>query len=657
MKKILPMVAVAWSVAGGCLAAGVAAADAAPAAVSPAVSSARGHGIQFNFDNADIRLLARMVSEVTGRRVVLGDKVEGKITILSPVPVPADEVFPFFVSVMESRGFAVLERNGTAFVMPLAETPPGAMAPPPGEAGAGLQSRIFQMLHADAVDFAKTIEPLVRGGKTGAVTAFAGSNQVLVTDMAENLRRIEAIVAEVDKPGSARSIEVVALKHASAEELAREVSVALAGSERAGANVARHISQVAEGGAAQPVDSFLIASPQSNSLVLVGTSVQREEMKRVIQMLDIEGDTGHGRLHAIFLRYLPVEEASKALNALLAKTAEKDQRQRIAIEANISNNALLVDAAPRDFQWVSELVTQLDQMPQQVMVEVVIAEVDVGKQLDLGVDWSSVDTPGSGETTVIGRSRPDVTDTILKTVTEGVFPQGLSVGVAKGTFADGSPKVAFMLQMLQQDRDVKILSSVPLWAQNNAEATVSVVENIPVLRSTIEGGSGTARDVIQNIDRIDVGIKLKLTPHVTPQGDVTLNLNPSIEAVVDPGSDTTQYTPTIAKREVKTTVTVPDQSTVVISGLIREDHVKRVRKVPLLGDIPYLGALFRYTSDQKRRNNLLVFVTPRIIKGSEDRNAVRKALETHTQLPGSPLIVNSTNSVPVAAVVPKKAKD
>jgi general secretion pathway protein D len=593
----------------------------------PAGAGAAARTVNFSFDQADIRLLARMVGEITGRRIVVGEKVEGRITILAPGPVAAQEVYPLFVAVLESRGWTIMERDGTAFIVPLPEGPAGASAPLGAPGVAGWQTRIFKLEHADAVEFARAIEPLVRAARAGGVSVFAASNQVMVTDTEGNLDRLDLIRAEVDQPGAARSIEVVPLQHASAEDLASEVSLALSASERAGAQVSRHLRQVAEGGAAQPAGALLVASPHSNSLVLVGTTVQRQEMRRIIELLDVEGIGGQGRLHAIFLRFLPAEEAAKSLSALMEKAAGKEQRQRISIEPSLSNNALLVEASPRDVQWVRELVDQLDQMPQQVMVEVLIAEVALNKNLDLGVEWATVETPDPGETGVVGRSRPGATDAILDAVTKSVFPQGLAVGVARGSSDGGAPRVAFLLQALQDNRDVKILSSVPLWAQNNAEASVSVVENIPVLRSTIEGGSGTARDVIQNIDRMDVGIKLKITPHINPHGDVTLNLNPSIEAIVDEGPSGTAFAPTIARREVKTTVTVPDRSTVVISGLIREDRVRRVSKVPLLGDIPWLGALFRYTSERNQRTNLLVFVTPRIIRSAEDRAGVRTELE------------------------------
>ena len=441
-------------------------------------------------------------------------------------------------------------------------------------------------------------------------------------------------------------MEVVPLEHASAEDLAEQVAAAVAGAQKAGSQVSRHLRQVAEGGGSLPADMYVVPAAQANSLVLVGTPVQLAELKRVIALLDVEPASGYGRLNAVFLKYLSAAEAAKSLNALLAKTVVKDERQRVAIEPSPSNNALLVDASPRDFQWVRELIEQLDQAPQQVMVEILIAEVGLGSRLDLGMEWSTVETPSDDRSTVIGRSRPGDVDTVASSLAQGAFPQGLSVGVARGLTSSGVPRVPFLLTALKSNQDLRILSSVPLWAQNNAEATVSVVENIPILRSTIQGGSGTSRDVIQNIDRVDVGIKLKVTPHVNPDGEVTLQLNPSIEAIVDPGPAGTDFAPTIAKREVSTTVTVADGTTVVLSGLIREDRTQRVSRVPLLGDIPVLGHLFRFTSDEVKRKNLLLFVTPSIVTDGAEAARIRASLEDRTGLPGASRADASPRAVP-----------
>ncbi|MBP7276098.1 MAG: type II secretion system secretin GspD [Kiritimatiellae bacterium] len=608
--------------------------QAAPESAAPAESR---FVEVFKVGQADIRVLARTVGELTGRRFEISDKVEGRISLLNPQPVRMDELYPLFLALIEARGFTVIEREGISFIVPVAEAASGAAVAPFDTPGAGgWQTRLFKLEHTDAVEFARSIEPLVRSreGKSG-VSVFSSSNIVLVTDTESSLRRIEAVLREVDQPGAAHAIEVVPLTHASAVELAEEVSTVLAGAESAGSAVSRRMRQVAEGGSAQPSVSMVVASPQSNSLVLVGTPVQRQEMKRVIELLDVESTAGQGNLHAVFLRFLKAEDVVKELEPILGAKGEKAPPPEISISANKENNAILVRAIPREVQRVRELVQQLDLMPQQVMVEVLIAEVAFDKKLDLGVEWSTVDMPEPGENQVMARSRPGITDTMLDTIAKGMFPQGLSVGIARGT-SSGMPNLMAMIQALQENRDVKILSSVPLWAQNNVKASIKVLDEIPMLESNVIRAKTTEQytdDYIQNIKRQEVGISLEVIPRVTADGNVTLELKPTIESVVSEGSADLPYTPTIARRQVETTVTVPDRTTVVISGLIREDRVKRVWKIPLLGDIPYLGALFRYTSDSTQRNNLMIFVTPRIIHGVEDSDEVRGILEPRADLP------------------------
>ncbi len=580
--------------------------------------------VNFSFDQVDIRLLVKLVGEMTGKRFVVDDAVTGKVTIVSPPQIPIDEVYPLFLSVLESSGYSVVEQDGVCNVVVLPER--GVPAAPVVGAGEtsgreGVITKIIRVENISSIELRKMLEPMVRGGKSGALAAFGPTNHLIITDTSENIKRIEQIIRELDKPGSARVVEFIKLEHASAEEVAVQLMAAIRGMESADKVLSRHIQQVAEGAGSVPGDVVVVPSMGANSLVLVGTSVQLTEVKRIVQMMDVEASSGYGRLNAIFLKYLSAEEAAKSLNALLAKTVDKDKRQRIAIEPSVANNALIVDAAAKDFEYVRSLVEQLDQVPQQVLVEILVAEVNIGKNLDLGVRWQTVDAPKEGESTALGSSSLGETDPLAGYVANGVFPQGLAIGIARGTYTDSDgniiPKLPFLLQALGKDKDVKILSNVPLWAQNNTEASVSVVDNIPILKSTVEGGAGTARDIIQNIERVDVGMKLKFTPHVNPDREITMQLSPSIEAITDKGT-AGAYTPTIAKREVSTTVTVADKSTIVISGLIREDFVKTVYKVPILGDIPILGHLFRSTSDVKQRTNLLIFVTPHIVTDVQD---------------------------------------
>ena len=448
--------------------------------------------VNFSFDQVDIRLLVKLVGEMTGKRFVVDNAVSGKVTIVSPPQIPIDEVYPLFLSVLESTGYSVVEQDGVCNVVALPER--GVASAPVVGAGdtarrEGVITKIIQVENISSIELKKVLEPMVRGGKTGALAAFGPTNHLIITDTSENIKRIEQIIRELDKPGSARIVEFVKLEHASAEDVAAQLTAAIRGMESADKSLSRHIQQVAEGAGSAPGDVVVVPSTGANSLVLVGTTVQLAEIKRIVQMMDVEATSGYGRLNAIFLKYLSAEEAAKSLNALLAKSVEKDQRQRIALEPSVANNALIVDAAPKDFEFVRSLVEQLDQVPQQVLVEILIAEVNLGKNLDLGVRWQTIEPPEDGKTTALGTANLGETDAIMDYVTKGVFPQGLAIGVAKGTYTDPSgnivPNMPVLVQALAKNRDVKILSNVPLWAQNNTEASVSVVDNIPM--SEVDG--------------------------------------------------------------------------------------------------------------------------------------------------------------------------
>ena len=604
------------------------------AAAVPAV--AHGGTVQFNFEQADIRLVTQIVGKITGKKFVVPEGVTGKVTILTQGGVPVAEVYPLYLNMLEASGYTVAERDGVHQVMAL----PGGPAIPTGSGiGGGLITKLIPLKNVNAAEVKKSFEPLVRGGKEGALEVFVPGNHLIVTDTAANVARLEELVAQLDKPGAGSTVEVVPLKFASAEDVAEQLRATFGATDSAVNKINRHFQQVAGGTGELPTDFTVVAAPQANSLILVGLPMQIAETRRIIEKMDVENPNGFGRLNAIFLKYLSAEEASKSLNALLGKGTEAAPVPRdIAIEPSIPNNALLVDASPQDFEYVRRLVERLDVVPQQVLVEVLIAEVDMEKGLDLGVEWFGIDQPEDGETGGFGRTRYGDSDSMMDLLTEGVFPKGLAMGVISGTFTgpDGTEynQIPLYLKAVAGNRDLKILSNIPLWAQNNLEASVSVVENIPILKSSVEG-SGSDRDYIQNIERLDVGIKLKLTPHVNPDGEIQMDLNPSIESVVEESSEALQYTPTIAKREVKTTVTIPDRTTIILSGLIREDTAKIATKVPWLGDLPLIGFLFRSTSDSKKRTNLLIFVTPRIVTDMQVAEHEKARLEQATSLQGA----------------------
>jgi len=577
--------------------------------------------VNFNFEQVELVNLVGLVGEQTGKRFVIDSSVTGRVSVITREKIPLNEVFPLFVTVLEGSGFTVVDRDGIYHVRKLGgedvmEAP--VIGADQALEGVGLLTRVIKLEHVRATDVRPLLEPMVRQAKQGSLSAFAPTNHLIVTDTASNLKRIEELIAELDRPGQSTNLSVIELKYASARDLAEQITRALIGAETSGRQLSRRVQEVVAGAGNVPSDFTLVPAEQANSLIVSAGPLQLRQIKEIIEKLDVPADSlASGRLRAVFLNYLDAEAAAKQLTALLAQRTEQDPRDRIAVEADVTNNAILVDASPLAFASVKELLSQIDRPQQQVMVEVMIVEISENDSLELGVEWAAIDQPQNGSTTVVGRSRPGEVDAINQILTENVFPQGLTFGLARGTITlpNGTEvaRLPFLLQALEGKRNVNILSHVPLRTQNNAEASVSVVNNIPILKSVIEGGTGANRDVIQNIERIDVGIKLTVKPQVNPNREITLHLNPSIEAIVQETSGGVELTPTIARREVKSVLTLPDRATVVISGLMREDTVKEESRIPILGSLPFIGFFFRNTADRKEKTNLLIFVTPYIV--------------------------------------------
>ncbi len=614
-------------------------------------ASAGDTRINFSFDQVEVRAFVRLVGDITGKKFVLADDVSGKITVVSP-QVSREEVYPLFVSILESAGCSVVDEGEIIRVVKLPESDAriakvvGADEELPLS---GITTKVIALENVSAAQVKKVLESHIRGGKMGAVASLEETNHLLITDTVENIKRVEKIIAEIDSPGAARLTEIVTLKFASAQNLAEQLNAAVAETaSRADRLKSRlpTVPGVSDGGRKMAV---VVPAPHSNSLMLVGSQSQVNELKKIIERMDVDVPSGRGRLNALFLKYISAPEAAKSLNALLgrlvpsqggAARAASGGGRDIAIEAMTENNALLVDALPGDFEVVKKLIEQLDQVPQQVHISVLIAQHSRNDGLELGVDLAALDSPDSIGDSVIqgGHTLKEGAENLMNAIQGGIFPKGLTVGVAYGNRldADGNLVASYPaylnIDAVKRSGHFKIVSETSLTQQNNIEASMNVVDEIPILKSTISGGTGSTRDVIENIERVDVGIKLKLTPHIIPGGEVKMKLNPSIEAVVDPGPAGTTFAPTIAKREVSTTVTVPDGKMIVIAGLTREDRIVSEKRVPLLGAIPIIGRLFRHTSESEEQSNLLIFVTPRIVTDAAAAQTVLEDWEKKTGL-------------------------
>ena len=603
----------------------------------------------FSFDQADIRTVTRMIGDITKKRFVVAGDVEGKLTVVSP-PIPKQDAYRMFVSVIASAGCTVIEDGDVMRVVKLPGTHLNVgpiVGPDDVVTQQGVLTKVFRLEHVSADEIRRLLS--VQADTKGGVAVLEESNLLVVTDTASVISRVATLISKVDQPGLARKRDVVTLQFAEAQALAMQLNKALFETESRATRLANRLPSTPGSSGSRSESAGVVAVPHSNALILMGTQRQIDDLKALIVRMDVDVPSGRGSLNAIFVRYINAENVAKSISGLLERSAANSSdpgaRRKIAVQADTINNAILVDATPTDFQVVKELVEQLDREPELVHISVMIAEVEERDGFEFGVEFTALNTPEAVGDTAIAAANRYGTDSsgILDGLQNGLFPQGLTVGLAKGAYtdADGNLVLGYpgilRINALKEDGRIEILSETSLEAQNNHEATVSIVDEIPILSSTIQGGSGASRDVIQNIERIDVGVKLKMTPHIIPGGKVRVELHPSIEAVTDSGDDPNGLTPTIAKREVNTTVTVPNQQTIVIAGLTRRDTIKVDKKYPLLGSIPLIGWLFRSTQESEKVTNLLIFVTPTIIGSREDADAVTARWRKKTGLTGNEL--------------------
>lgn len=610
---------------------------------TPIANEADGDTIMFNFEQVDVRVFAQVVGGFIGKRYTVADDVTGTLTVISP-NVSRKDAEKLFSAVLESSGFTIVQDGemNRIVLMPERKTSMGTIVTDDSESPEyGLVTRIMRLEHVSVAEMRKMLEQQLN--RQNVVSTLEETNHLIITDTVSSVKKIEELVRELDKPGMARATEVIALQHANATELARQITASFADNpSRAQQLTDRMAAGTAYADNVSMSIPTIVASTHSNGLVVTGTQRQIQAVKDLVAKLDVPAPSGRSTFHIIRLNYVKAEDIAKNISTVVEKFAagsgDATLARRVAVEAVVESNTLLVNATPEDFKAIEAVIKELDVKPQQVHISVLIAEVSEGDLDQLGVTITALNAPDSlGDNAFAGATRSAADNAGLITqLSSGMFGQGLTFGIAHGSYLDANGNIVtdypgvFNIDAIKGSDKVRILANPSLGAQNNVEAEVSVVDNIPITEATITG-SGSDRDVIQNITRMDVGVKLTMTPHIIPGGLVQLELEPSIEAVTDKGISS-DYAPTISKRRVKTTVIVENGKTIVIAGLMRNDKAEVKKKIPLLGDIPLLGWLFRWNSTEEKKTNILIFVTPTVISDSEGADALRIDLEQSTGL-------------------------
>lgn len=639
ISKLLACTIIVFFACGLCFAQ-----EATPAPQSAsAKNQADGDTIMFNFEQVNVRVFAQVVGGFIGKKYTVAEDVQGTLTVISP-NVSRKDAEKLFSAVLESSGFTLVQDGEMNRIVRLPESKAnmGIIVTDEGESPEfGLVTRIMRLNHVSVGEMSKMLE--LQLNRKNVVSTLEETNHLIITDTVSSVKKIEELVKELDKPGMARTTEVITLNHANANELARQLMASFADNpSRAQQLTDRMAVGTAYANSVSMSVPTIVASTHSNGLVVTGTQRQIQSVKDLVAKLDVPAPSGRSSFNIIALNYVKAEDIAKNISSVVEKFAagngDASLIRRVAVEAITESNSLLVNAIPEDFKAIEAVIKTLDVKPKQVHISVLIAEVTEGDLDKLGVTITALNSPDSvGSHAFAGATRSTADNTGLITqLSSGMFGQGLTFGIAHGSYTDANGNIVtdypgvFNIDAIKANDKVKILANPSLGAQNNVEAEVSVVDNIPITEATITG-SGSDRDVIQNITRMDVGVKLTMTPRIIPGDVVQLELEPSIEAVTDKGIST-DYAPTISKRKVKTTIMVDNGRTIVIAGLMRNDEAEIEKKIPILGDIPLLGWLFRWDSTEEKKTNILIFVTPTIIADSADADALKADLEKRTGL-------------------------
>ncbi len=580
--------------------------------------------VTFNFVDIDLPVIARFVSEITGKNFIFDERVKGKITIIAPSKISVADSFDLFTSILELKGFTVVPSGVNAYkIIPVSEAKQRGISvtvdkQPVNES---YMARLIQLKEISPDDALKFIQPVV--SKDGYVSVFGPANMLLVIDSGLNIEKILSIIKIIDQPSLIGTPEIVPLKYATADIVAKIINEGITKIPRPGA-----MPSFGE-------ESKASADQRLNAVILFGDKVAKTAMKSLISLLDVPSPNAQGMINIYFLEHADATELSKVLDGLIkGSQTQKPSTPVGAFEAvggitftaDKSSNALLIVASPVDYQKLSHIIKQLDKKRRQVFVEAMIAEVSIDQLLELGTKWRGV-VERDGEPVFIG-GVGQVDQTTIGNIINGLT--GLTLGglanyftipqsfVPGATSAVTVPGLAALFSLSDFKGVVNVLSTPQILTSDNKEAEIMVGENVPFI-SKRERDITTTGTILNSIERKDVGITLRITPRISEGNYVNLDIYQEISAVVKESENITiSVGPSTTKRATKTSVVLKDKQTVVIGGLLQERDEEQINKVPLLGDIPLLGWLFKYKSMGKKKTNLLVFLTPHVIKETEN---------------------------------------
>lgn len=591
-----------------------------------------------NFKNTEISEFINIVGKNLEKTIIVDPNVRGKISVRSYDLLTEEQYYQFFLNVLQVYDFAVVEmpsgilkvvrsKDAKTSNIPVVEGTPFD--------GDEMITRVVPVYNVPVRELAPILRQLNDQAGGGNVVSHDPSNVMMLTGRAAVVNRLVEIIQRVDQAGD-EEVEIIKLKYASASEMVRIIE-----------NINKNTGKQQGTGKSQP---RVVADDRTNSIIVSGDNKARKRLVNLITKMDQELETS-GNTRVIFVNYAKAEDLVKVLQGVSASiqaeekgSANASNRGRstsnrdVSIDAHPDSNALVITAEPDMMRSLEDVIRQLDIRRAQVTVEAIIVEVFEGDGTTVGVQWASESGGGQqfnngvigiGGLGVALREAEDTVNLVSSTATDGTPVQteetvegnltplatllgglnGFLVGVVK----DGWGAV---LQAVSTDTNSNVLSTPHLTTMDNEEAFFIVGQEVPIITGSSTGSNNA--NPFQTVERKEVGIKLKVTPQIN-EGDAVQML---IEQEVSSVSGATSVDIAINKREIKTTVIVDDGGTIVLGGLIDEDVQESISKVPLLGDIPILGNLFKSTTTSKRKRNLMVFIRPTIVRDGATMNQI-----------------------------------
>ncbi|MBU6281878.1 type II secretion system secretin GspD [bacterium] len=678
--------------------------------------------VTMDFQDVELPTLIKFVSEITGRNFVVDEKVRGKVSIVSPTRITVDEAYRVFQSVLQVKGFSVVDTGPVVKIIPTKDVKGSGI---PIEGGNGesesFVTRLVPLRHLEAAQAAQVLQPLV--SRDGLVTAYPPTNSLIVIDSQVNLSRLSRLIRELDVPGQERAVEVIPLRHANASDIAGilrdtiEEGRGRGGSPGGGpapgtSTTIPGVPASAAGGAAARLEGGglrVVPDDRSNSIVVIGSELEIRQARALVGKLDVSLPRGSGRVNVYSLRHANAVDMVAVLADLVGTSSAFGGRRDsmpgrsvtqgggrfggfprsvlgdrsagaapgspgsgalggamggglsgfggaygnrggggyggpggfgggtasagsgppaiefesgVRITADPATNSLVISAAPQDYAVLREVIERLDVARRQVLVEAIIFEVSLAKAKELGIELQG--GAQVGDMIALGRTNLKNITNLNNAIATGDVGGLSTIGGLLGALiskqklklADGTeiPAQAAVISALENETGVNVLSAPTILTTDNEEAEIVVGQNVPFVTSRATNETNLSNTFSQ-IDRRDVGITLRLTPQISEGDTVRLLLFEEVSALVKtPLPEVLQLGPTTTVRSATTNVVVRDSDTVAIGGLISDRLDNAQSGVPYLTDIPVVGNLFKYQEKQKEKVNLIILLTPHIVR-------------------------------------------